>query len=248
MSFAPAAVTTDGFDPDDARREFERAIAMGSRDARTYFELAALNHDDALIEKALTIDPNFAEAHFLLGVRLTDDGNFASAVSHLEKAVTLQPRRFTYWNALAYAQAKSGDRQAASASARRASILAHTPQEEHMAAALTQLASAPPSAAEKKPEVTTPPSWQDPKGDARIDGTLTEVDCSADPVRLTVSAAGKTIELSVRDPAEVVLVNAEGASTTLVCGGQSMPVAVEYQASSKTVTRIEFKRVVIIKR
>jgi Flp pilus assembly protein TadD len=238
---------------DDARGEFERAIGMGFNDARAYFELAALNHDNAPIEKALTIDPNFAEAHFLLGVRLTDAGTFSSAIAHLEKAVALQPRRFTYWNALAYAQAKSGDRQTASESARRASILAHTPEEEHMAAALTQLAAAPPSAAEKmvrdkKPEVTTPPSWQNPKGDARIEGTLTEVDCSTDPVRLIVSAEGKTIELSVRDPAEVVLVNAEGASTTLVCGGQSLPVAVEYLASSKTITRIEFKRVVIIKR
>jgi Flp pilus assembly protein TadD len=233
---------------DDARREFERAIAMGLNDARTYFELAALNHDDALIEKALTIDSNFAEAHFLLGVRLTDAGNFASAVAHLEKAVALQPRRFTYWNALAYVQAKSGDRQAAAESARRASILAHTPEEEHMAAALMQLAAESSTLREKKPDAVTPPSWQNPKGDTRVDGTLTEVDCSADPVRLVLSAEGKNIELTVRNPAEVVLINAEGVSTTLVCGGQSLPVAVEYQASSKNVTRIEFKGVVIIKR
>jgi Flp pilus assembly protein TadD len=233
---------------DDARREFERAIAMGIHDARTYFELASLNHDNALIEKALAIDPNFAEAHFLLGVRLTDAGSFSSAVAHLEKAVALQPRRFTYWNALTYAQAKAGDRQSASASARRASILAHTPEEEHMAAALTQLAAAPSPVGEKKPDVVTPPSWQNPTGDTRIEGTLTEVDCSTDPVRLVVSAEGKTIELSVRNPDQVVLINAEGASTTLVCGGQSLPVAVEYQAWSKNVTRIEFKRGVIIKR
>ena len=118
-----------------------------------------------------------------------------------------------------------------------------------MAAELTQLAAAPPPPTrDRKPEVTTPRSWQNPKGDARVEGTLTEVDCSADPVRLVVSAEGKTIELTVRDPARVVLINADGASTTLVCGGQSLPVAVEYEGSSKNITRIEFKRVVIMKR
>jgi len=234
---------------DEARREFERAIAMGFHDARTYFELAALNHDDTLVEKALALDPNFDEAHFLLGVRLTDGGSVSSGVAHLEEAVSLQPRRFTYWNALAYAQAKSGDRRAAAESARRAAILAHNPEEERMAAELTQLAAAPPPPTrDRKPEVTTPRSWQNPKGDARVEGTLTEVDCSADPVRLVVSAEGKTIELTVRDPARVVLINADGASTTLVCGGQSLPVAVEYEGSSKNITRIEFKRVVIMKR
>jgi hypothetical protein len=117
-----------------------------------------------------------------------------------------------------------------------------------MAAALMQLAAESSTLREKKPDAVTPPSWQNPKGDTRVDGTLTEVDCSADPVRLVLSAEGKNIELTVRNPAEVVLINAEGVSTTLVCGGQSLPVAVEYQASSKNVTRIEFKGVVIIKR
>jgi tetratricopeptide (TPR) repeat protein len=233
---------------DDARREFERAIAMGLKDARTYFELAALNHDNALVEKALAFDPDFAEAHFLLGVRLTDAGQLSSAIGNLQQAVALQPRRFTYWNALAYAQAKSGDRAAAAESARRASILAHTPEEERMAAALTQLAAELPTIRQKKPDVVTPASWQNPKGDTRVEGTLTEVDCSADPVRLFVSAESKTIELTVQNPAEVVLLNVEGVSTTLVCGGQSVPVAVEYLASSKNITRIEFKHVVIMKR
>jgi tetratricopeptide (TPR) repeat protein len=238
---------------DLARAQFERAIAMGTRDARTYFELAALTRDNALLEKALAVDPDFAEAHFLLGVRFTDEGRFAAAIEHLEKAAALQPRRFTYWNALGYAQAKSGDRRGAGESARRAAVLAHTPEEERMAVGLTQLAGqlseTTPAAHQKKPDVVTPPSWRNPKGDTRVDGTLTNVDCSADPVRLLVSSAsGKTIELAVRNPAEVELVNAQGVSTTLVCGSQSLPVALEYLAASREVTRIEFRPVVIMKR
>jgi hypothetical protein len=118
-----------------------------------------------------------------------------------------------------------------------------------MAASLTFLASENRAAATvKKPDVIVPPSWQNRKGDARVEGTLTEVDCAADPVRLIVSASGKTIELTVRNPAEVELVNADGVSTTLVCGQQSVPVVVEYIEHSHEITRIEFKRVAIIKR
>jgi hypothetical protein len=97
--------------------------------------------------------------------------------------------------------------------------------------------------------VTTPSSWQNPKGDTRVEGTLTRVDCDVDPVRLVISLApGKTVELVVANPGAVELLNAEGVSTTLVCGEQSRPLAVEYTAATKNITRIEFRRVVIMKR
>ena len=211
-----------------------------------YFQLALMKNDRPLLEKTLTIDPHFSQAHFLLGVRETDDGNFASPPLSIcaRRAVAVQPRRFTYWNALGYAQAKSGDRPGAAEAARRATLIASTPQEEKMAAALTLLASETPAAVIKKPEVTTPPSWQNRKGDARAEGILTRVDCEASPVRLVFStgAPARTIELKVLKPNEVELVNASGVSTTLSCGEQSQAVAVEYIAASGEITRIEFKR------
>jgi Tfp pilus assembly protein PilF len=225
----------------DAQHQFEQAIAMGYRDASTYFELAMLTNNNALLEKALEVDPKFAQAHFVLGVRSTDSGNLALAIEHLRQATTLEPRRFSNWHALAYAQSKSGDRQSAAASARRATLLASTPQEEHMAAALTELASEPPPAiAPKKPAVTTPHSWQNRKGDARIEGTLTWVNCDSSPVRLLLSTPAP-IELNVLNPNEVELLNADGASTTLTCGEHSQPVAIEYDATTKGITRIEFR-------
>ncbi len=240
---------------EDAHREWERAIAMGYRDANTYFQLAMLKNDNSLLEKTLAIDPNFAVAHFLLGVRATDDGNFPAAIEHLRQAVAIRPRRFSFWHALGYAQVKSGDRQGGAESARRAALTASTGQEEEIAAALTLLAAETPTTVhEKRPGVITPQSWQNRKGDARVEGTLTEVNCDSLPVRLLVSVGAakgkeaKTIELSVEDPTGVVLVNAEGISTTLVCGEQSRLVAVEYLAATKEITRIEFKPVVIIKR
>ena len=232
----------------DARRQFEQAIAMGNRDPGTYFELAMLTKDDAFLDRALRMDPNFAEANFLLGVHATDRGNLAGAIEHLQHAVAIEPRHFTYWHALGYAQSKAGDRQGAAASARRATLIASNAQEEEMATALTQLASdAVPAIAVKKPAVTTPPSWQNRKGDARAEGTLTWVDCNSSPVRLVVStsAPSGTIELSVLHPGEVELLNAEGVSTTLACGEQSRPVEIEYIAATKGITKIEFQHVIM---
>jgi tetratricopeptide (TPR) repeat protein len=248
---SPAAVAGLGFlalaenRTDDAQKELERAISMGYRDGRAYFELAMLKKDNTLLEKALSVDPDLSDAHFLLGTRATDDGNFAAAIEHLRQAVAIQPRRFTYWHALGYAQAKAGDRHGAAESARRTVIIASNPQEEQMAAALALLASEPPVIRTKKPAVTTPPSWQNPKGDTRAEGTLTRVDCDSLPVRLILSTETGTIELNVQNPSAVELLNAEGASTTLVCGAQSRPVAVEYFAKTKEITRIEFKQVIM---
>jgi Flp pilus assembly protein TadD len=230
---------------EDARRELERAVALGYRDPGAYFELAMLTNDNALLEKTLELDPKFAQAHFLLGVRETDSGNFQSAIQHLRDAIAVEPRRFSYWHALGYAQAKSGDRQGAGEAARKAAILASNGDEEQLAAALTQLAQEAPVVRGKKPAVITPPSWQNRKGDAQAEGTLTSVDCNSSPVRLVLSTAAKTITLHIQNPREVELLNAGGSSATLVCGEQSQPVAVQYVAATGDITQIEFKHVII---
>jgi Flp pilus assembly protein TadD len=228
---------------DDAKRALQHAIALGSRDAGAYFQLALLTNDDTLLEKTLAINPNFAEAHFLLGVHLTDSGPLPSAVDHLRQAVAIQPRRFTYWHALGYAQVKSGDRPAAAESARRAMVLATTPPEEDMAAALTLLAAEVRADPEPKPAaVVVPKSWQNPKGDARVTGRLTFVDCGASPVRLVVTTSVRNIELEVRNPGAVELHSAEGVSRALPCGKQDTPVAVEYSSGTREITRIDFIR------
>lgn len=251
---SPAAIAGLGYlalsedRKDDARRQFEQAIARGYRDAGTFFQLALLKNDNTLLEQALSVDPHFADAHFLLGVRETDQGNFAAAVDHLRQAVAVKPRQFSYWNALAYAQAKQGDRAAAAESARRAALLATTSDQDQMAASLALLATNKPASRQTKPGVVTPSSWKTLKGDTRVEGTLTRVNCDATPVQLTVSQpSGPPLDLNVKNPSTVELVNAEGASTILVCGEQSRPAAVEFVSATKEITRIEFTHVVIMK-
>jgi tetratricopeptide (TPR) repeat protein len=210
---------------------------------------AKLQHDrnvDELLEKIIAIDPNFAEAQFLLGAHLTDQANYPAAIEHLREAVRVRPHESNYWYALGFAQSKAGQREDALESARRAKAVATDDRDEQMAESLGALAREPASThvqtAQKGPDVITPSSWQDPKGDARVEGVLTRVDCDGDSARLEVTdAAGKTFALFVRHPGQVRLVNAGDVEHTFSCGAQSLQVAIEFVNTSAEVTRIEFR-------
>lgn len=232
--------------PEEARAHFDRAIALGSRDAEMWFQYAGLTNTNAAFEKVIEIDPDFAEAQFLLGERLTDSGDFASAIAHLKEAVRVRPRDSFYWHALGFAQVKAGLREDALASARRAKATSVTDPQEEMADALIALA-------QEKPReqlgitagIITPPSWQNPKGDARVEGMLTQVDCPTNRdgfARLHVGdSAGKTTVLEVRHPDRVTIESSPGAQHAFSCGPQTVPVAIEYQKATGDVTRVEFR-------
>jgi Flp pilus assembly protein TadD len=210
---------------------------------------AKFQHDrrvDELLEKVIAIDANFAEAQFLLGTHLTDQANYAAAIEHLREAVRVRPHESNYWYALGFAQSKAGQREGALESARHAKAVATNDRDEHMAESLAALAREPASThvqpAQKGPDVMTPSSWQDPKGDARVEGVLTRVDCDGDSARLEVTdAAGKMFALFVRHPGQVRLVNARDVEHTFSCGPQSIQVAIEFVQTSAEVTRIEFR-------
>ncbi len=257
----------------EARKYFERAVELGSRDPETWFQYAMLERDsegstlrpagvgstqqrddatarlardrhiDELLEKVIAIDPNFAEAQFLLGTHLTDQANYSSAVEHLWEAVRVRPRESNYWYSLGFAQSKAGRREEALESARRAKAVANLDRDEQMAESLMALAREPgPTKPTKVPDVVTPSSWQDPKGDARVEGVLTRVDCGGEFARLEVTdGEGKTIALSVRHPGQVRLVNAPDIDHVFSCGPQLLRVAIEFVSASAEVTRIEFR-------
>jgi tetratricopeptide (TPR) repeat protein len=233
----------------DARRQLDRAIAVGSRDAATYFEYAMLERDtnappdriNELLARTVAIHPDFAAAHFLLGTRLTDDARYQDAVAELREAVRIRPRESNYWYALGYAQAKLGKTEDALASARRAARTASNVRESGMAETLIALAqSEPPPAPARRPDVVVPPSWQQKTGDARIEGVLTRVDCSGPTPRLHVTGGGGPVALDVLHPSAVELVNSAAASRDFPCGDQRLRVVIDYVGASREVTRIEF--------
>ena len=91
--------------------------------------------------------------------------------------------------------------------------------------------------------------WRDGPGGPKqsVEGTLQRVDCLKGPLRLIIkSADGKLLQLLVKDPAKVAILNAK--EQTLGCGAQTpaRKVTVEYQppADPRTlgaVLTIEFK-------
>ena len=63
-------------------------------------------------ERALALNPDFAQAHMNLGNALREDGRTADAVTHLRRALQLQPSPFAH-NNLGLALAVLGDAEAA---------------------------------------------------------------------------------------------------------------------------------------
>lgn len=235
----------------EARQGFERAIGLGSRDATMYFEYAMLERDSeaapqrvrALLEKSAVMNPDLADAQYLLGVEKTDEGSYPAAIDHLRQAVRVLPRRSDYWHALAYAQSKQGDRENALQSARRAVATSETEAQMQNAEAMVLLAeSEAPQPVAKGPAVITPPSWQNRKGDASLEGTLTQVDCDGASARLHIlPERGNEIIVEVHHPGEVELVNAPQSNYQFSCGAQRLYVVIGYVAADREVTRIEFR-------
>src|SRR5262249_15346873 len=145
-------------------------------------------------KKVLEIDPDFADAALLLGIRETDDGDLNSAISHLRTATRIRPQKSGSWHALSYAQAKAGDFEGSAQSARRA--IATAENDPEMRAAQALLGLRPTERRTSKPPVTTPDSWRGRKGEARVVGTLINFDCSGDHPRIQIrDESGATVVL-----------------------------------------------------
>lgn len=82
-----------------------------------------------------------------------------------------------------------------------------------------------------KPGAKVEQWWEGPQPDAKIAGTLRQVDCLGKQVRLVIEGADKRLtRLLLRDPAKVVIQG--GGDQTMSCGPQRPPrsIAVEYFA------------------
>ena len=111
----------------DARREFEKALAVGSTNPLVAFYLATLesqsaasNLDEALrwAQAAVDGDPTSPQAQYLLGTLLKRSKRNDEARQCLEKAVSLQPSLAEAHFLLAQLYAESGDTARAEAERR----------------------------------------------------------------------------------------------------------------------------------
>jgi tetratricopeptide (TPR) repeat protein len=242
---------------DEARRHFERAIALGSTRADTHFEYAMLLRESGgstaevavRLRRAVELNPNFAEAHFLLGVMASNEKRYEEAVIHLEAAASIFPRQSYFWHALAIAYHQLQRPDDARQAARRALQSAATQQEAEMAEAALRLTAEQSKPVEKGPVVAAPDSWKPRQGDARIEGALMQIDCLGSAARVHVKGEHSTIALYVQDPGQVTLRNLSSVNFEFRCGPQDgRSVVIEYvskpdaqTATVGVVTAIEFR-------
>ncbi len=244
----------------EARQHLGWAIAGGSRDASTYFEYAMLLRDtrspreqvEKNLRKAIELNPNYAEARFMLAVSLTAKNQPAEAVPQLEVATRILPRQSYFWQALSVAYSQLGRKTDAVRAAQRALDAAQTRHEAEMAQAaiaLVEGSGAPQTASRaRRPDVITPPGWSPKQGDRRVQGHLEQIDCLGQSARLHLLVEGGRLALFVREPGAILLKSASSLTFTFHCGPQKrVPIAVEYtvhpDAATKTageVTSIEF--------
>lgn len=227
-----------------ARQYLERALAMGDRQATTYYQLAMLVNDaqpDAeqvveLLRQAVAVNPSFAEAWYLLGsveLRLRRPAEATEAMRH---ATDAQPRHSMYWEGLGRAQRAAGQVAAARSAAQTAVATATTPEQSAMARGLLrELDQTPKPASDgKKNSVVVPKTWEQRQGDASVNGKLVRVDCSGSHLKFHIqtkpatakSRAQVTILFSDK-PNEIMLRGNSKEKREFVCGYQRIAPLVE---------------------
>jgi tetratricopeptide (TPR) repeat protein len=259
----PAVVASLGYlamsraDYPAARRYLENAIALGDRQASTYFELAMLTRDTggseavvaAHLTRAVELNPSFAEAWYLLGTSRLRMGRPSDAVTCLWAAANILPRQSPFWEALARAYQASGKREAARQAAQQAVLNGATLEQVAMARGLlTELDKAPAPAPERHQAVVTPKAWEPPKGDSRVSGRLVRVDCGGDLLKFHIQppapgsgpALPRTI-LASDSPNKIMLSGKSGQKREFVCGPQADAPLVEatYNAASAPAPAVE---------
>jgi Flp pilus assembly protein TadD len=110
-----------------AQSAAEKIKAANERAAQDYFKggliLAEEGRDAEAVRsfrQALSIKPDWAEAHSLLGSTLAETGNYKEAEAELLKAVTLKPDYAEGWNFLGQFLKKHGKEQEAQEAFRKA--------------------------------------------------------------------------------------------------------------------------------
>ncbi len=237
-------------DTGDSRLHYFNALLMQRRSAFQGERLEQIGEIRSELQKALTIDPNYADAYSLLALTDSARGDHKAALEHARKAVDLNPRdeylrsnlamaqlRAEDWDAAAdtLTQLKSSTNQQIAAQAERNLRQLQTLREQqHKIVEFQQLHAAEEAQAEahegeekKAPAApATPPRLVVKYLKAR----LVSVDCTNTPgAVLNLESQGKALKIRVADRNSLVLIGADKFS----CEWKNRQVGVNYRPSAE---------------
>jgi tetratricopeptide (TPR) repeat protein len=208
---------------EEARAEFAKAAGLGSKNAHMYYDYASLLYAAGappekqvpLLRRAVALDPDLSDARYDLALLLIAGEDFEGALAQFAAIKQVEPSEaFRFFHALAYACYGAGDEEGARANAKRAEQYAKDPgAKASLAALLASLDSPPPPLASGRKTLLQRPY-------NTFEGTLDQVDCHPNEVRILLTGDRNSLWLLVSDPQAI---------QALQCGPQkARRVRVEY--------------------
>ncbi len=220
-----------------AENHFRSAGSLDSSDPQVYFycaELMQQNHPEAAgseefmrdLERAIQLNPRYADAYHLLGFGLMRKREYAGAEQNIRHAVELSPRDETNQLSLAVVllnehKTKEGMKLLTAVSGSANIDLAHQASEILASAGSVEFRSddasldneAKPSPVDGPRVESASPAEErfglDQRPLAIVSGKIVSIDCSANPAAvLTMFSSGKTYYLHVADREKLLLIRA----------------------------------------
>lgn len=248
---AQAILSRNSAGPAAARQVLEQALERRiPGDAALHAEYIALLEDlqespeaiEKAMRNALVRHPELAQIEHRLGQRLAARGHWEEALERLRRSAEAEPRNFSYWHAYGWALRGRGEKERVREISERVQKLAVSVPEREMASVLANEESPPPAPAAAQPLSTAAQplstKWRNPQGDATLEGTLVDFIC-AQPPELEIESQGRRQRFRLADPARTPVRGRE--SFEFRCGAQRLPLRIEYQRETLTITAIELR-------
>ena len=255
-------------DEESARRHFARAVELEAANPRLYYDFALLLQEadaepeiiKAALRKAIALEPDFDNAHRLLGSILLLEGKAGMALAQLIRVKQIsREEAVPHYQTVAQLYHRMGRLE----SARQAAILcrkyARSSEEVDLAEELMEWLgigsedapheAPPPLADAGAPETaasalhreesdrpsnapTDRPGSRTAPHRAEVQGSFSRLDCLGERARLHLLVEGEPLALAILDAAAVRISGPDTGQVDLSCGEQKLrPVAVEYQPS-----------------
>jgi tetratricopeptide (TPR) repeat protein len=230
-------------DKDEARLEFAKAFALGTNDAQLCMQLAVFDRDAkqppdtimAVLERAVKLRPDFAEAAFELGIMKLERRDFEAVVSLLGRVPAVAPERVAIFNsALAYSNLQLGNIAEARSHGEAARKAAVAPADIQASDRLLSLIEA-----RSKGVAIAKPGEKLLRAEGTALGLRCAVPGSGLPSKIGITVAGAAMLFDMPEPAAVEIVRHPEAGVELKCGPlPPFRVAIEYAASGAVNTAI----------